>query len=63
MRTINIWALILVIVGLLVYLLDGAIGTSIFDKTDAGFAALLIGLPLIIIGIIVWVVGLFTKKK
>ncbi|MDO8460581.1 MAG: hypothetical protein Q7S74_05705 [Nanoarchaeota archaeon] len=65
MRKINIWALCLAVLGILFLLLDGTFFgmSSIFSKTDAGFVAIGIGYPLILIGIIVWVVGLFTKKK
>ena len=68
MRKINIWALILVISGIVLSILDGIsynwLGiSSIFSKTDAGFATLLIGYPLILIGIIIWIVGLFIKNK
>ncbi|MEI6850282.1 MAG: hypothetical protein WCK29_04555 [archaeon] len=58
MRTINIWALSLIILGLIVYLL-----ALITNNEGSGYLVILFGWPLILIGLIIWIVGLFIKKK
>lgn len=48
MKARTIVSLIIIVLGVLVYLSDAA---GLLSSTDGGFAALLIGLPLILIGI------------
>jgi len=65
MRTINIWALVLVILGIVIFVLDQSLVFASFTgpEWNHGFATLFFTFPLVIIGIIVWIVGLFTKKR
>ena len=64
MKKINITSMIFVILGTLILLLDGTFGiSSIFSTTDAGYIAMFIGYPLIIIGIVIWLIGLFVKTR
>lgn len=59
MKMLNVVALILAVVGLVILILDWmtAFGES------SGYLVMGIGFPILILGIIVWVVGLFIKKK
>ena len=59
MKTINLWASILFIVGLLVYILMG----FLIQTEGSGYFAMWIGWPLMLIGIICWIIGFFVRNK
>ena len=58
MRTINIWSLVLIILGLIIYVL-----AAIISNEGSGYLVIWFSWPLILIGLIIWIVGLFIKKK
>lgn len=59
MKTINKISLIIALIAVIVLIL----GWSNMFGESSGYVVTLFGFPLLIIGIIIWIVGLFTKKK
>mgnify|MGYP001572193868 CR=1 FL=1 len=57
MRKINIWALVLLIAGVIVTIADNLVGGL------SGYSTMFIAYPLILISIILFVIGLFTGRK
>ncbi|GEM_PF-5000045 len=68
MKKLNIWASIFLGLGILIYLFLSLVPCSFYSSDNdcalgAGFSVIYFGFPLIIIGIILFLVSFFMKKK
>ena len=65
MRTVNIWALVLLILGILVstYFWSPLYYLATGDGLGGGYGAIFVGYPLILISVILFVIGFFTRRK
>ena len=59
MKGINIWALVLLIIGIIIW----AVAVYVPLGEGAGYLVILFAWPLILISLILFIIGLFIKSK